>query len=307
MGDKPAPLNETSWYSSAWLIGEAALAFKEHSLALFPIPAVSPQVMAFTLAPPEPLRTPMGDRLFRQRVDICCRAEPVNLKELTEPPLNALADLLTFHTLRPVAIQQGPFTTAPPGVTEGSHRSIGFGTLGRGTYEAPVTIPPDIPATTAQLLDSQNPTQSERLLRSMRWLRRSFLATDPFLEFSALAFGLESMASLLPSATGRPDSTSERLRSFALTVPQITELRWKRVGGLRHTLFHGGITETSKSSEMVLRTSPIARLVLIAALRATLRLPPDGTPELPRLLDGYATNDRLEVNNIVRGKPPDAL
>jgi hypothetical protein len=58
---------------------------------------------------------------------------------------------------------------------------------------------------------------------------------------------------------------------------------------------------------MVLRTSPIARLVLIAALRATLRLPPDGTPELPRLLDGYATNDRLEVNNIVRGKPPDAL
>jgi len=307
MVDKPAPLNETSWYSSAWLIGEAALAFKEHSLALFPIPTGLPQVMAFSLAPPEPLRTPIGGRLFRQRVDICCRAEPADLKELTEPPLNALADLLAFHTLRPVAVQQGPFTTAPPGVTDGSHRSIGFGTPGRGTHEAPVTIPPDIPATTARLLDSQNPAQSERLLRSMRWLRRSFLATDPFLEFSALAFALEAIAALLPGATGGRASTSERLRSFALTVPQITELRWKRVGGLRHTLFHGGITETSKSSEMVLRASPIARLVLIAALRAALSLPPDGTPELPRLLDGYVTDDRLEVNNIVRGQPPDAL
>jgi len=117
MGDKLAPLNKTSWYSSAWLIGEAALAFKEHSLALFPIPAVSPQVIALTLAPPEPLKTPMGDRLFRQRVDMCCRAEPVDLKALTEPPLNALADLLAFHTLRPVAVQQGPFTTAPPQVS----------------------------------------------------------------------------------------------------------------------------------------------------------------------------------------------
>jgi hypothetical protein len=307
MGDKPSLLNETSWFSSAWLIGEAALAFKEHSLVLFPIQAVSPQVMAFTLAPPEPLRTSMSDRLFRQRVDICCRAEPANLKELTEPTLNALADLLAFHTLRPVAIQQGPFTTAPPGITDGSHRSIGFGTPGRGTHEAPVTIPPDIPATTAQLLNSQNPAQSERLLRSMRWLRRSFLATDPFLEFSALAFGLEAIAALLPSTTGDRASISERLRNFALTVPQITELRWKRVGGLRHTLFHGGITETSKSSEMVLRASPIVCLVLIAALRAALSLPPDGPPELPRLPDGYFTDERLEVNYIVRGKPPDAL
>lgn len=307
MVNKPASLNETSWYSSAWLIGEAALAFKEHSLALFQVPTGLPQVMAFTLAPPEPLRTPIGDRLFRQRIDICCRAEPAKLKELTEPPLNALADLLAFHTLRPVAIQQGPFTTASPGITDGSHRSISFGTPGRRTHEAPVTIPPDIPATTAQLLDSLNPAQSERLFRSMRWLRRSFLAADPFLEFSALAFGLEAIAALLPSAMGSRASTSERLRSFALTVPQITELRWKLVGGLRHTLFHGGITETSKSIEMVLRASPIVRLVLIAALREALSLPPDGPPELPRLLDGYFTNVCMEVNYIMRGEPPDAL
>ena len=189
MVDKPALLNETSWYSSAWLIGEAALAFKEHSLALFPIPTALPQVMAFTLDPPEPLRTTAGDRLFRQRVDICCRAESADLQELTEAPLNALADLLAFHTLRPVAVKQGPFTTAPPGVTENSHRSISFGILRREIHETLITIPPDIPATTARLLDSQNPAQSERILRSMRWLRRSFLATDPFLEFSALASG----------------------------------------------------------------------------------------------------------------------
>jgi len=307
MGDKLAPLNKTSWYSSAWLIGEAALAFKEHSLALFPIPAVSPQVIALTLAPPEPLKTPMGDRLFRQRVDMCCRAEPVDLKALTEPPLNALADLLAFHTLRPVAVQQGPFTTAPPGVTEGSHRSIGFGTLGYGTHETPVIIPSDIPATTAQLLESQNPTQSERLLCAMRWLRRSFLATDPFLEFSALAFGLEAIGSLFPSVPGGPDTSMRRVGGFALTVPQITKLRWTRFTGLRNKLFHGGISETSQSSEIVVRASPIARLVLIAALRTTLCLPPDGTPELPRLPDGYFTDERLEVNNIVRGQPPDAL
>jgi hypothetical protein len=93
------------------------------------------------------------------------------------------------------------------------------------------------------LFDSQNPAQSERLLRSMHWLRRSFLATDPFLEFSALAFGLEARAALLPGAKGGRPSTSERLRSFAITVPRITELRWKQVGGLRHTLFYGGITD----------------------------------------------------------------
>jgi hypothetical protein len=304
---KPTSFNETFWYSSAWLIGEAALTFKEQSLVLFPISTSLPQVMTFTLAPPEPLRTPIGDRLFRQRVDICCRAEPADLKELTEPTLNALADLLAFHTLRPVAVKQGPFTTAPPGVAEGSHRSISFGTLGRGIHEAPVTIPPDIPATMARLLDLQNSAQSERILRSMRWLRRSFLAIDPFLEFSALAFGLEAIVALLPGATGGHTSISERLRSFALMVPQITELRWKRVGRLRHTLFHGGITETSKSSEMVQEASPIARLVLIAALRAALRFPPDGTPQLPRLPDGYFTDQRMEVNNIVRGRPPDAL
>jgi hypothetical protein len=127
------------------------------------------------------------------------------------------------------------------------------------------------------------------------------------LEFSALAFGLEGIVALLPSAKGGRPSTSERLRSFALTVPQITELRWKQVGGLRHTLFHGGITETFKSSELVLRTSPIARLVLIAALRVALNLPQDSTPELPRLDDGYITNARMEVNHIWRGRPPDAL
>jgi hypothetical protein len=306
MVDKPAPLKETSWYSSAWLIGAAALAFREHSLALFPIPTGLPQVITFTLAPPEPLRTLIGDCLFRQRVDICCCAEPADLKELTEPPLNALADLLAFHTLRPVAVQQGPFTTAPPGVIDGSHRSISFGRVKR-FHGAPVTIPPDIPATTARLLDSQNSDESERILRSMRWLRRSFLATDPFLEFSALAFGLEAIAALLPGAMGDHAGTSQRLRSFALTVPQITELRWKQVGRLRHTLFHGGITETSKSSEMVLRASPIAGLVLIAALRTTLGLPLEGTPELPCLSDGYGTKSCMRVNYIRRGQPPDAL
>jgi hypothetical protein len=227
MIDNPPPLNETPWYSSAWLIGEAALAFEEHSLVLFPLPTILLHSTSFIFAQPEPLKTPVGDRLFRQRVDIGCRAKLADLRELTESPLNALADLLTSHTLRPVAVQQGPFITAPPGVADGPHRSISFGTPSRGTYGAPVTIPPDIPATTALLLDSQNPAQSERLLRSMRWLRRSFLATDPFLEFSALAFGLEAIAALLLGATVGRSSTSERLRSFALTVPQISELHWK--------------------------------------------------------------------------------
>ncbi len=121
-------------------------------------------------------------------------------------------------------------------------------------------------------------------------------------------FGLEAaIAALPPGTTGGRGEISKRLRNFALTVPQITELRWQQAGELRHTLFHGGITETSKSSEMVLRASPIARLVLIAALRTALGLPLDGTPELPRLPDGYATNDRMEVNTIWRGQPPDAL
>jgi hypothetical protein len=77
-------------------------------------------------------------------------------------------------------------------------------------------------------------------------------------------------------------------------------------GELRHKLFHGGITETSKSSEMVLTAVPIAGLVLIAALRNVPDLPPDRMPELPHL-GGAVTDERLEVHQLWRGQPPDPL
>jgi hypothetical protein len=309
-GDTTPPVpgdDEPVWYSSAWLVGSAALDVVGYPEDRFPVPMPLPPGTSFSLKAAELFIGASDERLLRQRIDISCKAKAARLEQITEPILNTLADLLAFHTLRRVAVRRGPFTTAPPGATEGPYRSVAFGVPDPGVHGRAVTIPTDILRRTATMPELQNIGRNERVVRSMRWLRRSFLATDVYLEFAALAFGLEAIVSCLPRIKGGPQGTSDRLRTFALTVPGITESRWTRVGRLRHALFHGGITESSESSERVHVTTPIARLALIAALKSVLQLPQDALPELPEVSSGYLSNVTMELPYVTRGDPADEI
>lgn len=289
------------WYSSAWIVGYAGVnldAPRAHA------PPVSTRGPWLTLNPPEWFKTTEGDRLVRQEIDIKCQEEPRRLPRTVEPHLNQIADMLSFRTLKPVRVHTGPFTTAPPGTSTGKHETISFGKVTM-RYGPPELTPYEMLASTTAFRPSCNPESYEMRERGLRWLRRSLLTDDPFMAFSALAFGLEAAINCVSDATDG-GSVSARMRTFALTVPQVNESNWRRTGKLRNALFHGGITETIDSTQHVRSAIPLARLVLVAALRRALDVPMNDPPQLP-VLRGSLIDVAMASDGIHRTIPPTLL
>lgn len=130
-------------------------------------------------------------------------------------------------------------------------------------------------------------SKGRKLTRSIRWLRRSYVASDEVEEFSCLAFALEAAADLLPSPSvrgkkkGKP-TKADRMRHLALRTQDIGEKKWQDCGRLRHELFHGGLKESSATRTELGKSIPDLRIVAVAALKTVLSLGNDQLPMLER-------------------------
>jgi len=297
---------QETWYGTAWLIGQAAFQLPGNSGATSPWPLALPPGVALTLHPPEVLKDSEGRNLVRQRLVSTCVAPPRQLRRLTEQVLEGIADFASFHTLRPVRLHVEPFAAAPPPAPGSSYRAIAFGAITKALERNTIVLPLQTAITTASSPNFSQSTHSERLSRGLRWLRRSLLAMDPLLTFTSLAFGLEAVAPCLPSSVGGSVSVSDRLRTFASSLPTVTSEMWRRVGSLRHTLFHGGLAESSDVIEHIMWGTMVAEHVLVAALRTALALAPETPPDVPTL-QGSLSDSSMESDGFIRPLPPESL
>jgi hypothetical protein len=141
-------------------------------------------------------------------------------------------------------------------------------------------------------------------MRSLRWQRRALLAIEPVVTFAHYVFALEAIARCLEGGTG--DDQSKRLRSFATWHAGVPENMWKRVGRLRHSLFHGGIDETSDTIQDAAWCSEVAGYGLVVALKHVLALDALAIPEVPQLQYGQMRDVSME-GDVIRPYPPERL
>jgi len=294
-----------TWYGTAWLIGQAAFQLPGHSDATSSWPLPLPAGVTVTLHPPEALHDSQGRDLVRQRLTSTCVAPSHQLRRVMEQLLESIVDFASFHTLRAVRLHVEPFAAAPPPPPGSPYRAISLGQITKAFDHNTMLLPLQTAIITASSPRFSEP-HAERLSRALRWLRRSLLATDPLLTFASLAFGLEAAAPCLSLSPGGSTSVSDRLRTFAVSLPTVTPEMWKRVGSLRHTLFHGGLAESAEVVEQIMWAAMVAEHVLVAGLRTALALAPGTPPDVPAL-HGSVSDSSMESDGFIRPLPPASL
>jgi hypothetical protein len=131
------------------------------------------------------------------------------------------------------------------------------------------------------------------------------LALDPIASFAHMAFALEAIAPCLEASHG--NTTSERLKVFAVGLVALEALVWQRVGRLRHALFHGGIQESSAVPQDAEWCAHVAGYVLVAALRHVLNLEETALPALHQLQLSQMRDLTATSDGFIRPSPPETM
>ncbi len=264
-----------TWYSDCLLRGAASVIADAYPATwTFRVPSLTEPLRVRVAGPV--VDASAGIRTITQLITFELVAGETLAPHLAAEAANRFADRLAFTTSKPVDVDLGGVTTAPPGAVGGSYKHIGMGRLVRGESE-----PGEM--SLAALERAAPPLElDEPLSRAMRWLRRSYTTKDIVLMFACLAFGLEALVPLLPISTGGAKATkpssSNRLKTLALSVCGVPETSWKLVGPTRHQLFHGGLGESEQVRERLVTASGWAEFVLVTGLKNLLHLSTDEQP-----------------------------
>lgn len=297
--------NESLWYGTAWLVGQAGFDEARAERESFDWPGTLTPGVQVTIRNPERLYNPEDGHIIRHRIDFICEGQAQALRRIAEPTLEQISDLLSFHSLCPTRIKIEPYSRNPPPIPGTTYSAISFGEPRRSSrLDVPMIEPTVVLSMLRQpvMLDTN---KRNRVMRALRWQRRAMLANEPVVSFSHFAFALEAIAPCLEGVRG--DDQSKRLRSFATTNAGITENMWKRVGRLRHALFHGGIDETSDTIQDADWCADVASHALVVALKQILGLSASALPQVPQLQHGQLRDASMESNGFVRPHPPDRL
>jgi hypothetical protein len=227
-----------------------------------------------------------GHTVLRQEVELELTASEERVQSVAWETLRSLADSLAFAAGQRVEIKLPSISNGRPGFGEPATRTIITMTVTR-MPDRLVRVPIGFLGVLWDRIEDPTGERGRKIVRAMRWLRRSIGALDEVEEFTVLAFGLEAVADLLPvpdqewlnalrqsqrvSAEDAPDH-SEILRHFAVRVCGLTTDAWRKVGGPRHRLFHGGLTEDADTAGLLGEAIPILRAVLIKAIKHTIQL-----------------------------------
>lgn len=272
------------WFGEASLAGAAAIHAARYPIRGGWINEDNGEAVEFELLEPTSKDAGLGGTTSEQKVILCVTASERRAEEIAREALSVLVDLMAFTSNRRVDVKLGTLTTARPGEpVHDSHRTII--SLEQVRCDNAIGINFDWLCTFLPKLPDLDGERERRIIRAMRWFRRSLRASDEVEEFAALAFALEAVAAMLPAAPvekkGKQSSgTSDKLRNFAVKVAKAPESEWKRVGHLRHTLFHGGITEEPGTMEELSFAIPTLRFVVNVAVKHCFGLSAVDEPKL---------------------------
>jgi len=308
----------TTWRGSGWITGGAAVRASVYPVQGEREDARTGERVQFDILNPSEVPGPFGRNYLRQEVQMRVRASDRRVADLAREALSDIADAVSFGAACSMTLSIEDFTDAPEGVTGGDYRTV-YALTRLPAVSGPLTVSAEFLQHLATNAGDTDSDRGRRLTRALRWLRRSFAAPDEFGEFAALVFGYESLTSLLPDPPSeriqagprtkrgtdkrkRPDS-SEKLRHWAVQHAKIKPEDWTRVGRLRHSLFHGGLTEDAETSVSTVQAIPFLRLALTAALKTLLNLPADAAPplQLPPLVIAGA---QVTITGVVRTETP---
>lgn len=284
------PPSREVWFSTVWLSGAGC--FASDSWPVIAKWEDDEGEVAIAIHDAEPGPQLLGRETLKQRVDLTVTAAEQVAPDVAFKAVSFVADTLCFGTARRVEVSAGTLSTAPPDVTTGDHKTI--------LSLSPVPPTDSLREVTANYLAAMgkelgdlSSERGRRVVRSLSWLRRSLTTADPVLAFSSLAFAMESLVALLPEPPvaasptkersrkkNKKPGTSEVIRHFALAHASTTESNWSFVGGLRHSLFHGGVHEDLKGQEDLVLAAPILRHVVVVAIKHVLAIPADRPPEV---------------------------
>jgi hypothetical protein len=298
--------HSSPWYGTAWLVGQAGLEPTEDKDGRFHWPSALTPGFDITIGNPEKLYNDEDGHIVRHCLDFTCRPVGMSLRHVAEQALEQIADLLSFTALSPVRMYLEPFSASPPPAPGHAYSAVAFEEL----RERPLALRTPLVAPSALVSALQRPAMSEpharkMILHALRWQRRAMLAVEPVVRFAHYAFALEAIAPCMPATKGNDQSA--RLRSFATGTAGLSEGVWRRVGRLRHALFHGGIDETSDTVQDAAWCSQVASYALVIALRKVLALDTGAPPEVPVLCLGQMRDGSLSGDGLVRPHPPERL
>lgn len=236
-----------------------------------------------------PSSLPVPIASLEQDVRLTVTASESRVPEVVQEALAQIVSCLSFLSARSIEWSIGPITRVGLGSeTDASSQKLLVPKKG-GVLASPHYVSNESLVRALEALGDLQSKKAQRIMRAMRWLRRSRLESDDIDTFVDLAIALESLTSelhRLPSvAEALKDeaepSSSAVLKTFALSLPQITEEVWKRVGRSRHKLFHGGFPDDDQTRAGLSGAIPSLRLAVIEGIRAALGLPPDSLPQNP--------------------------
>lgn len=314
-----------TWYARAALVGGAAVTATTYPIS-GGLSSVGKESAEFSLYEPTRERGNLGRPVFRQQIDLTLVTEESRAREMALEVLRLIADSVGFASGQRVEIKLSSVVNAPVGAPEPATKTL--------LVMSPVRMPSQLIGVSREYLeflwgrvDDPHGKRGRQIVRAMRWLRRSAGAVDEVEEFTVLAFGLESIADLLPEPEAawlrnlrrdqRPPRTavadhSERLRYFACVVCGLKGSEWKTVGRPRHQLFHGGLTEDIETSRMLGAAIPTLRRVLVLAIKHVAGIPDDRAPiDIPISpffgdvsLTFSGPIDFLQPSAVFHGRPP---
>jgi hypothetical protein len=303
-----AAIGHEVWHTVIWLKGTAC-----YTAEKWPVPVCCKSdeegSVDMLINEPVPGDIILGRETVKQRLDLTVTAAESVVQNLVFKAVSTLADTLSFATSRRVEFALASLTTAPPGVNQGDFKTIvTFNPV--VLTDAPLGLDVVYLQPMMRQLGDLTSDRSRRILRSMRWLRRSYTTPDAVLGFSALMFSLEALVSLLPAPPSpsldkkqkkknQKPGTTDKLKHFAVVYAQASENTWKFVGKLRHELVHGDIQEDLEENDHLLQAIPLLRRVVVMALKHALSIPVDRLPAVPPNLSGVGI-PRVVFSTVLR-------
>lgn len=242
-------------------------------------------------------RDSLGTESYVQEVRLLLRATEERAPFVAEEVMRVLADSLAFASKQKVDVRIDDLVNTPPGVDDPAGKLIMVRRPARPSQL--VSVPQEYIGFLWDRIGDAYSDRGRRIVRAIRWLRRSYGASDEIEAFSFLAFGLEAIADLLPDPPPTwlagirkskmddqpPAEHGERIRYFAIEVRKLLAKDWKNVGGLRHALFHGGLSEDADTLFRLGAAIPIARTALIACIKEVSGIPHEMEPHDTELVD----------------------
>jgi hypothetical protein len=278
------------WVGRAVIIGGAAMTADQYPISLG---IESDDGLRVDCQLHEPAEVPgnFGRNILRQEMDLELLADEERAHATAFEMLRMVADAVGFVAGQRVEIKLPAISTKPTGEARTPVKTIPT-MMPTKMPDRLVGVPMKSIGHIWQAIDDPTAERGRRIVRAMRWLRRSVGALDEVEEFTVLAFALEAAADLLPrpddkwlaekregqgDGSRKPDR-GEVLRHFATAICGVDEEKWRKVGSPRHELFHGGLTENADTVTLLAEAIPILRTTVIRAIKQTLGLAESDPP-----------------------------